>query len=88
MRKLIFSKGSEKRFRKFLERHQNLKTRVKWVFSKLSQDPLDREVGTHKLTGKLAGQYGADINFRYRIVFSFDKENIYLINVGTHDEVY
>ena len=49
---------------------------------------------THKLKGKLSGAWAYTVEYNCRIVFSFGEnketkeEEIILIDIGTHDEVY
>ena len=51
---------------------------------------IDETLKTHKLTGKLNGKYSCSINYEYRIVMIIEiKDNeLYLLNIGTHDVVY
>ena len=49
---------------------------------------------THKLKGKLLDSWACSIGYDLRIIFDFVKsetqkeEDIFLIGIGTHDEVY
>ena len=44
---------------------------------------------THKLSGKLAGQWAFSVDDDCRIVFEFvGEDQVLLIDVGSHDEVY
>ncbi|EHJ14273.1 hypothetical protein CWATWH0003_1047 [Crocosphaera watsonii WH 0003] len=49
---------------------------------------------THKLKGKLSGAWACTVEYDCRIVFCFEQnqetleEEINLIDIGTHDEVY
>ncbi|MFA6273985.1 MAG: type II toxin-antitoxin system YafQ family toxin [Candidatus Paceibacterota bacterium] len=88
MRKLVSSASFNSKFRKFLKNHSDLEKKTKKAFELLSKDVFSSQLKTHKLSGGLRMFYGADINFQYRIVFGFDNENVYLINIGSHDEVY
>ena len=88
MRNISFSSGSERKFRKFGNRHPELKVQVDRVVNILRKNPLDQGVGAHKLSGRLQRCFGADINFQYRVVYQFDDSVLYLVNIGTHDEVY
>jgi mRNA-degrading endonuclease YafQ of YafQ-DinJ toxin-antitoxin module len=40
------------------------------------------------LHGQMSKSYGCDINYSYRIVFSFDEKFVYLESIGPHDDVY
>ena len=88
MRRIAFSSGSERKFHRFGERHPELRQRVGEIVLILQKNPLDQSVRVHKLSGRLEQCYGADVTFQYRIVYRFDGEFLYLLNIGTHDEVY
>ncbi len=56
------------------------------LFSKNYSNPRLR---THKLTGKLEGLWAFSIDYDCRVVFKFlNKDEILLIDLGSHDEVY
>lgn len=50
------------------------------------QDPFDAWLHTHKLKGELSGAWAYSVNYNYRVVFRFirDNEAIYY-DIGTHD---
>ena len=58
----------------------------------LQDDALDPRLGSHKLSGDLAGLWACSAGYDLRIVFEIAKRNdqevILLVSVGTHDEVY
>ena len=60
----------------------------------LAKDPFAPQLGTHKLRGKLSGCWACSLGYNFRIVFDFVKseeqteDDIFLIEIGTHDEVY
>jgi len=44
---------------------------------------------THKLSGKLRGLWAFSCDYDCRVIFKFiNKENVLLIDIGSHDEVY
>ena len=57
-------------------------------------DPFAPQLETHKLKGKLSGSWACSAGYDLRIVFDFVKEekgsadDILLLTIGTHDEVY
>jgi len=54
-----------------------------------SRNPFDARLRTHKLTGKLEGLWAFSVDYDWRVIFKFLKEDeILLIHVGGHDEVY
>lgn len=68
------------------------------TLNKLSENPFNPQLRTHKLKGTLIGSYACSINYELRIIFQIVKEEDYdskkiiskilLEAVGTHDEVY
>ncbi|SHO80816.1 HigB toxin protein [hydrothermal vent metagenome] len=80
----------KKTSRKFFKKHRNLINKFKLVTFKLNNNPFDVSLKTHKLKGHLSNKYACSLNYEYRIILTIeiiDKE-IYLIDIGTHDEVY
>ena len=56
------------------------------LFQSDTNHPLLR---THKLSGELDGLYAFSIEEDCRVLFKiYDAENIVLLDIGTHDEVY
>jgi mRNA-degrading endonuclease YafQ of YafQ-DinJ toxin-antitoxin module len=55
----------------------------------LELDPFHPTLKTHKLQGKLKKYYSCSIDYYFRLIFDFlDNENIQLLDIGSHDEVY
>lgn len=49
------------------------------------RDPFDVRLRTHKLHGKLAGLRAFWVDWRYRVIFEFDKEDTaYFHTIGGH----
>jgi len=60
----------------------------------LVDDPFAEHLETHKLKGKLSGTWVCSLGYNLRIFFEFvtnenkEEDDVYLIDIGTHDEVY
>ena len=59
----------------------------------MSENPFAPQLETHKLKGKLSGVWACRVSYDLRILFDFVKneeqeDDIFLIEMGTHDEVY
>jgi mRNA-degrading endonuclease YafQ of YafQ-DinJ toxin-antitoxin module len=60
----------------------------------LPVNPFAPQLETHKLKGKLSGSWACSVGYDLRIVFDFVKagedkdDDILLLAIGTHDEVY
>jgi len=87
---IITSDKFIKKSKKFLKRHPNLKDKFKNIINQLSLNPFEASLKTHKLKGNLKELYSCSLNYEYRLILSIviiDNE-IYLLDIGTHDEVY
>lgn len=80
----------DRRARKFLSRHPDLKPRFKETLQALSADPFQPGLRLHALSGKLEGLQAVSLTYSYRIVLTLQitDEEILLIDIGSHDEVY
>lgn len=88
MRKIFLSPNFEKSLVKFVKLHPELKRVLNKVLLLLKNDVNAISLQVHKLHGRLANSYGCKINYKYRLVFSYDDNLIYLESIGTHDEIY
>jgi len=88
--KLIKTEFYSKKERAFLKKHGNLLDKYKTVLKKLEHNPFDSSLKTHKLKGDLKQFHACSINYEYRMVFVIfiQDDEIILLDVGTHDEVY
>jgi mRNA interferase YafQ len=94
-RKLISSKTFKKSYQKFTGKNQFLKISISKALLKLQQDAYDPSLKTHKLSGKLAVYLACSCGYDCRIIFVIEKdaskpdiENILLLDIGTHEDVY
>lgn len=88
MRTAIYSHQFDKRLKKFVLAHPEYRQKALDIINSLLTDPLSRKHKAHKLKTPFQDCFGVSISFSYRIVYSFDLENVYFINIGSHDEVY
>ena len=87
-RRLVTSGSFEKKLQLFIKKYPDLEKRISRVLILLSGDPFSLLLKTHKLSGKLSNLFACSIDYHYRIVFYFDEQNVFLLNIGSHDEVY
>ena len=55
------------------------------------KEPYDSSLKTHTLSGKLKGLWAFSITYNQRLVFEFadnTRKKVFLVYIGTHDEVY
>ncbi|MEA2027646.1 MAG: type II toxin-antitoxin system mRNA interferase toxin, RelE/StbE family [Campylobacterota bacterium] len=79
-----------KKSKKFFKKHPDLQTKFKSIIQQLTQDPFEPSLKTHKLKGNLQEFHACSLTYQYRILLSIVIVDniIYLIDIGTHDEVY
>ncbi|MBW1748662.1 MAG: type II toxin-antitoxin system mRNA interferase toxin, RelE/StbE family [Deltaproteobacteria bacterium] len=91
---LSWSNGFRRGFKKATRKDKGLQEKIFSVLEKLSREPFDPALKTHKLHGKLIGLWACQVEYDCRIVFAFEKEPdnekdlIVLVDIGKHDEVY
>jgi len=95
MRNIVFTKTFDKAFQKFAGRNQLLRLAIEKTLFKLRQDAYDPSLKTHGLSGKLAAVLACSCGYDCRILFIIEKdisngqvENIVLLDIGTHADVY
>lgn len=88
MRISVPSAHFEKKLKKFVIAHPELRSKLVLIINSLLQNPLSKKYKAHKLSAPLVGCYGVSITFGYRMIYSFDSKNVYFLNIGSHDEVY
>ena len=79
-----------RRARKFLKKHPELQERFTQILDDLTQDPFAPHLAYHHLGGKLKGIQAISITASYRITLTItiSDQEIILLDVGNHDEVY
>jgi mRNA interferase YafQ len=55
---------------------------------RFAADPRDPLLRTHKLKGALADYWAFSIDDDLRVLFRWDGEICFLVDLGSHDEVY
>lgn len=87
---LIYPDSYIKRASKFLRKHPEIHNQYRKTLQLLELDPYHPSLRLHDLEGRLKGLSSASINMSYRIVLELEiqGEEIVLINIGSHDQVY
>lgn len=84
--KIHFSEGFKKRFEKLPIKIQEKFRQRLAMFLKNARDPI---LHNHYLKGYLAGFRAFSVTGNYRVVYQIlDIENIKLVDIGTHNQVY
>jgi addiction module RelE/StbE family toxin len=58
------------------------------VLRRISADPRDPVLGTHRLHGELADYWACTVDRDLRILFRWTRDELFLVNLGGHDQVY
>jgi addiction module RelE/StbE family toxin len=91
---LAFSQSFKRAFKTTIKRQPELKSKIEAKLRLLADNPYNPILRTHKLKGKLSGAWAFSVEYNCRIIFNFEQnpetkdEEINLIDIGTHDEVY
>ena len=94
MRDLLWSSSFSRAFRKLGKRRPELKEKIRSTLTRLTADPFDPSLRTHKLHGELSGAWACSVEYDIRIVFDFvsqpesSEPAILLVDIGTHEDVY
>ncbi len=90
MYRLVFPESYIRRARKFLKKHPEVRSQYQKTLELLELDPYHPALRLHSLQGKLQSLSSVSINMRYRIVLRMIVEgnDIILIDIGSHDQVY
>lgn len=94
MRDLVWTPAFRRAARRALGRRPELRSRFERALESLAVDPFQPGLRSHKLHGELHDVWSCTVDYEYRILFrsltnpdSGDDE-VHLLTVGTHDEVY
>lgn len=94
MRTLVWSKTFIRAFKSTIRKNPALREDIENTLRVLVQNPYTPQLETHKLKGRLAGSWSCNAGYDLRIIFDFVKndkhkeDDIFLMEIGTHDEVY
>ena len=55
---------------------------------RFAADPQDPLLHTHKLKGELSGYWAFSVDDDLRVLFRWEGDVAFLVNLGTHGEVY
>jgi mRNA-degrading endonuclease YafQ of YafQ-DinJ toxin-antitoxin module len=87
--KVIWDQGFKKIYKKKVKNNIELKKRFWRALGLFSKNTFDARLRTHKLTGKLEGLWAFSAAYDCRVIFKFlSHDEVLLIDIGGHDEVY
>ncbi len=94
MKTLVWSSCFIRALRRMVRRQPELRPKIEKALRQLAEDPFHPSLHSHKLKGELAGVWACTVDYDNRVLFEFiqgsesGEEEIYLLTMGTHDEVY
>jgi len=89
MTKLIWGSSFKRAYKKSVKSNPEIEEKFWKLLGLFEKDPFHPALKTHKLSGKLKGQWAFVVEYDCRVVFEFMKKNeALLIDIGKHDEVY
>ncbi len=94
MRTLIWGKSFVGAFKRVIKKQPTLRNDIEDTLWQLADDPFAPQLVTHKLKGQLSDFWACSVNYDMRIIFEFVKsedqseDDIFLLDIGTHDDVY
>jgi mRNA-degrading endonuclease YafQ of YafQ-DinJ toxin-antitoxin module len=87
---LIWTETFERTARKFLHRHPELAGLFEDVIGQVETDPRAPRLRLHRLKGRHRDKHAVSLTYSYRIVLilRLTAHEVFLLDVGSHDEVY
>jgi len=87
---IVYTDSYNKRASKFLKKHADLISQYEKSLKILENDPYHPSLRLHQLKGRLRELHSISINISYRITLEFylTDQEIVLVNVGHHDDIY
>ena len=87
---LIFPTSYLRKVKKFLRKHPDLVGQYEKSLQLLEYNPYHPSLRLHQLKGSLKDLSSISINMSYRLTIEFivTENEIILVNIGNHDQVY
>lgn len=83
---LVTSKRFDDDLRRLLKKNPLLRKKVSKCLNLLRKNPDYPSLRLHKLSGR--ENFSVSVDRSIRIILHFEGETIFLLRIGTHDEVY
>jgi addiction module RelE/StbE family toxin len=91
---LVWTTAFNRAFKRLVRQNPQLRSQIEQTLEQLIADPFHPSLRTHKLKGDLEGRWSCSIDYSNRIIFRLeinsdsDEEELFLLTLGSHDEVY
>lgn len=83
---VVFSQKFHRELNRLLKKHPEYVVLVQNRIKLLRNSPTHPSLRLHKLTNR--DEYAISVDHSIRILFSREKDECFLLTIGTHDEVY
>ena len=80
--------ASSRFLRKAKKLHEPRASLLRAALRRFAGDPHDPLLHTHKLKGDLADYWAFSVDDDLRVLFRWSGDDVFLVSIGTHDEVY
>ena len=94
MKNLVWSPTFVRAFKRLVKKNPELRPQIEQVLQQIAEDSFQPSLRSHKLKGDLSGRWSCSIDYSNRILFKFiinpdsEEEEILLLTLGSHDDVY
>lgn len=85
MYKLVFSNKFEKKLKKITSSNKSLKFQAKKTVELICSDIDHPSLRTHKLNNQ---KWSVSVNKSIRMILKINKDEIFFLDIGTHEDVY
>jgi len=92
--RLLWGGRFKRDFKRLVKKNPQLVDPIQESIQQLTENPFHPSLNTHKLLGELSGVWSCSIDYSNRILFEFSEHPcsgeavIFLLTLGSHDEVY
>jgi len=87
--KITWDQSFKHSYNKRIKNNKEIKEKFWNSLELFSKDTFNSKLRTHKLTGRLKGLWAFSCSYDCRIIFKFKtKDEVLLIDIGSHEEVY
>ena len=80
--------ASSRFLRKVKKLHEPQASMLRAALRRFAVEPQDPLLRTHKLKGELEAYWAFSVDDDLRVVFRWEGDEAFLVNLGSHDEVY
>jgi mRNA interferase YafQ len=94
LKTLVWSGTFIRALKRIARSKPDVRIKIEQALQTLAENPLHPSLRSHKLRGELEGIWACSVDYNNRILYKFvlneetREEELFLLTVGSHDEVY